>query len=82
MVARKTEIKKVEKVHGYNPSLYHQERVCADARDDTKVPISLVYRKDLIQKGNDNKYNMAELPVTLLVGVCCMLMEPMERVLM
>ncbi len=32
---------------GYDPTLYKSERVYATAADGTKVPISLVYRKDL-----------------------------------
>ena len=32
---------------GYDPKLYNSERVYATASDGTKVPVSLVYRKDL-----------------------------------
>ena len=32
---------------GYDPSLYKSERVYAAAPDGTKIPVSLVYRKDL-----------------------------------
>jgi oligopeptidase B len=32
---------------GYDPSLYKSERVYATAADGTKIPVSLVYKKDL-----------------------------------
>ena len=34
-------------VGGYDQSLYHSERIYAIARDGNKVPISMVYRKDM-----------------------------------
>ena len=37
---------------GYDPKLYNSERVYATASDGTKVPISLVYRKDLKLDGS------------------------------
>ncbi|MFL6333478.1 MAG: S9 family peptidase [Pyrinomonadaceae bacterium] len=37
---------------GYDPSLYKSERVYATAADGAKVPISLVYRKDLKLDGS------------------------------
>jgi oligopeptidase B len=37
---------------GYDPKLYNSERVYATASDGTKVPISLVYRKDLKRDGS------------------------------
>jgi oligopeptidase B len=36
---------------GYDPTLYQSERVYATAADGTKVPVSLVYRKDLKPDG-------------------------------
>jgi oligopeptidase B len=36
---------------GYDPTLYKSERVYAAAADGTKVPVSLVYRKDLKPDG-------------------------------
>tara|TARA_Y100000590_G_scaffold441948_1_gene569408 strand:- start:52 stop:2172 length:2121 start_codon:yes stop_codon:yes gene_type:complete len=40
-------MKQEEVVGGYDLSSYHSERIYADARDGKKVPISLVYKKDL-----------------------------------
>jgi oligopeptidase B len=37
---------------GYDPTLYNSERVYATASDGTKVPVSLVYRKDLKLDGS------------------------------
>lgn len=39
---------------GFNPDLYHVDRVWADARDGVKVPVSVVYRKDKFQQGAGN----------------------------
>jgi len=36
---------------GYDPSLYNSERIYATASDGTKVPISIVYKKDLKRDG-------------------------------
>jgi oligopeptidase B len=37
---------------GYDPKLYNSERVYATASDGTKIPVSLVYRKDLKLDGS------------------------------
>ncbi|WP_104134776.1 S9 family peptidase [Cryobacterium sp. Y62] len=37
---------------GYDPSLYEQRREWATAEDGTRVPISLVYRRDLVTPGS------------------------------
>ncbi|TCP32740.1 S9 family peptidase [Sphingomonas sp. BK235] len=42
---------KVAPVPGYDPSNYVTERVWATARDGTKVPVSVVYRKDVKRDG-------------------------------
>jgi oligopeptidase B len=41
----RTLLKRQEVLGGYDPARYEAHRVWADARDGTKVPISLVYRK-------------------------------------
>lgn len=46
-----TLLKKNEVLGGYDPSLYGTERTWATARDGTKIPISLVYRKPFIRDG-------------------------------
>lgn len=47
----RTLLKQQEVLGGYDPSSYRTERVWATARDGVKVPISLVYRKDLKRDG-------------------------------
>ncbi|WP_195909992.1 S9 family peptidase [Rickettsiales endosymbiont of Trichoplax sp. H2] len=45
--------RKIKKVPNYNKNLYYSERVYAKAPDNTLIPISLVYKKDLF-KNNSN----------------------------
>ena len=48
------EIKKQQEVLGdFSPENYEAKRVWATAKDGTKVPISLVYRKDINPKGDN-----------------------------
>ncbi|GAA3264332.1 hypothetical protein GCM10020258_30650 [Sphingomonas yabuuchiae] len=42
---------KVTPVPGYDPSLYVTERVWAPARDGTRIPVSIVYRKGVKRDG-------------------------------
>jgi oligopeptidase B len=52
MVTRqRTLLKREEVLGGYDPSEYRSERVFATARDGTRVPVSLVYRRDLRRDG-------------------------------
>ena len=44
-------LKQTEVLGGYDPSRYTSERRYATAADGTKVPISIVYRKGLVQDG-------------------------------
>ena len=37
---------------GYKPELYKTERIWAVSHDGVKVPISVVYRKDVVKDGN------------------------------
>lgn len=46
-VTRQRELKKQLVVPGYNPSLYQSERIEAQAPDGVRVPVSLVYRKEV-----------------------------------
>jgi len=48
-------LKQQEVVGGYNADLYQSERIWAKGHDGTKIPISLVYRKDFYQKGQPQK---------------------------
>jgi len=53
VAARKLEVLKQQEVlGGYDASKYGSERIEATASDGTKVPISLVYRKDLVRDGS------------------------------
>ena len=45
-------LKRVAVLGGYDPSRYHSERLWATARDGTRVPISIVYRKDVKRDGS------------------------------
>ncbi len=55
MKTRGKEVKKQkEVVGGYEPEKYISERFLAETDDGTKIPISLVYRKDLFQKNGEN----------------------------
>jgi oligopeptidase B len=49
--SNKTEVIKQTDVPTYDSSLYASQRLWAPARDGKKIPVSLVYRKDLFKKG-------------------------------
>lgn len=49
-----TLLKQTEVPGGYDPSKYNSERLWATARDGTKVPVSVVYRKDLKKADGSN----------------------------
>jgi oligopeptidase B len=51
----KKQLKQQEVVGGYNADLYQSERIWADGQDGTKIPMSLVYRKDFHRKGEPQK---------------------------
>jgi oligopeptidase B len=52
MDTRERELKKQQPVlGGYDPSKYQSERIYTTAPDGVKVPISLVYKKGLVQNG-------------------------------
>ncbi|MEM9324736.1 MAG: S9 family peptidase, partial [Bacteroidota bacterium] len=51
MKERSRELKKRDEVKGHDPSLYKTERLFAVGRDGTKIPISLVYREDMVKEG-------------------------------
>jgi oligopeptidase B len=48
----KTLVKREEVLRGFDPSKYVTERLHATASDGTKVPISIVYRKDFAKDGS------------------------------
>lgn len=45
-------LKQQEVLGGYDPSMYKSERLWATATDGTKVPISIVYKKEFKRDGN------------------------------
>jgi oligopeptidase B len=45
-------LKRVAVLGGYDPSRYTSERLWATARDGTRVPISIVFRKDIKRDGS------------------------------
>ena len=49
-----TLLKQTEVPGGYDPSKYKSERVWATAKDGTRIPISIVYRKDLKKEDGSN----------------------------
>lgn len=52
MDTRERELKKQQPVlGGYDPSQYQSERIYATAADGVRVPVSLVYKKGLVQDG-------------------------------
>jgi oligopeptidase B len=51
LATRERVLKKRQPVPGYDPALYASARITARAADGTDVPISLVWRRDLRQRG-------------------------------
>ncbi len=49
-----TLLKQTEVPGGYDPSKYKSERAWATAKDGTRIPISVVYRKDLKKEDGSN----------------------------
>ena len=57
LTTRKLIIRKVRAVpSGYDKSQYQTERIMADARDGTKVPVTLVYKKGYKKDGSQPLY--------------------------
>lgn len=52
MESRERTLLKEDKVPAYDASLYATERLEAVSKDGTRVPISLVYRKDMVLRGD------------------------------
>ncbi len=51
---KRTLLQQSEIVDSFDSSLYHTERVWIKARDNTEVPVSVVYRKNLCKKDGSN----------------------------
>jgi len=56
MNSKERELKKEYEVIGYDKSLYETKRIFAEAEDGTKIPISIVYKKDFKQDGTRPLY--------------------------
>ena len=57
MVTKERKLLKQEKIlGGFDPANYKTKRYFATARDDVKVPVTLVYRKDKFKKGTNPLY--------------------------
>ncbi len=53
MVSKETQLMKQQEIMGgYDPKLYETDRLFATAKDGTKVPISIVYKKGFKKDGN------------------------------
>ncbi|QGX39669.1 S9 family peptidase [Permianibacter aggregans] len=52
-------LKQQEVLGGFDKNQYRTERVWADARDGTKIPVSLLYKKDFIKDGKAPLYQYA-----------------------
>lgn len=50
---RTLELKKQRQVPGYDASQYEQKRLFATAEDGTRIPLSLVYKKDVLKDGKN-----------------------------
>ena len=57
MKTKERELKKQKEVlGGYDPDQYQSERTFATARDGTRIPVSMVYKKDVVQDGSNPLY--------------------------
>jgi len=66
VVTGKRELRKQQPVlGGYDPTLYKSERVYATASDGVKVPISIVYKKDLNRDGQRPQNSPPNRPMLL-----------------
>ena len=55
LATKEKKLLKQQKVGGnYNPDLYETKRIWATGRDGTKIPVSIVYRKDKFKKDGSN----------------------------
>ena len=53
MLQKTLELKKQTVIPGYDESLYELKRLYALAQDGTRIPMSLVYKKNLVKDGNN-----------------------------
>jgi oligopeptidase B len=63
------EVLKVQEIpSGYDASLYTTERLEIDARDGTKIPVSIVYRKDRASPGPLHLYGYGAYGISIAPG--------------
>lgn len=65
---RTTAVLKTQEVNGYDPSAYHSERIFATASDGTRVPISLVYKKQIEKPRPCHLYGYGSYGITIPSG--------------
>ncbi|MBN1434800.1 S9 family peptidase [Candidatus Fermentibacterales bacterium] len=53
MASGEIEFLKTQTVNGYDPSLYESLRLFAPAHDGHGIPVSMVYRRDLLRRGEN-----------------------------
>lgn len=53
MQTKEKQLLKQQEVKGFKHDLYESERIWVKAQDGVEVPVSLVYRKDLLKKGEN-----------------------------
>ncbi len=53
VTGRRKLLKQAEVLGTFSPSVYKVERKAIEARDGTKVPVSLVYKRDLFKRGKN-----------------------------
>ena len=49
-------IKKTKLAISFDPNMYHEERLFVPARDGEEIPLSIIYKKDLFQQGQNPLY--------------------------
>ncbi len=54
LATREKKVLKEKQVPGYDKSKYDVKRIMVQVRDSTKVPVTLLYRKDIDLQGNNN----------------------------
>jgi len=66
---RRLEVLKVQEIpSGYDASLYATERLDIEARDGTKIPVSIVYRKDRVSPGPLHLYGYGAYGISISPG--------------
>lgn len=54
LVKKSKKLVREDRVKGFNPYNYQTEKLNITARDGSKIPVSLIYRKDFVRNGNSS----------------------------